>query len=365
MTVSVAGKLTPRPQALSNLGQLALAFIDGGFEWLPWAANAPTARHDFTDETQLVATVQQGLHASPFALLPRLELMVSPVKLMTLGLADLQVLARAEGGDDSAVVAAQVRRILADHRLLTRRDMAAGGSFLVQLGVAAAPLFQALGFDESVAVVGLMQLPQGTQELALQQEAAAFAVQQARTVPEFCDFYRLYLDRAERLGAQAATPEQRTAAATSAMQALLPALFGALDCPQIQGLVGPAEVALTVSNWLTRGRIVGFARLSHGAQQIVQHTAYKGETGDAAKRIVDLYLSASQSFLASNRAERGLMGQDGATCVFPIEAAQLRAELQMGSGGVISLHDFGTKPMPAPTPVPPAVEQTTEQENAS
>ncbi|WP_390623100.1 hypothetical protein ACEQUB_p01328 (plasmid) [Ralstonia syzygii] len=365
MTVSVAGKLIPLPQALSEVGRLALAFIDGGIEWLDWAATAPMARYDFADETELIATVQQGLHASRLALLPRLGLMVSPVKLMTLGLADLGTLARAEGGDDSAVVAAQVRRILADHSLATREDLAAGASFLAQLGAGSAPLFQALGFDDSVALAGLMHLPQGAQQPALRQEAASFAVQHARTVPEFCDYYQFYLDRAEQLGSSAATPGQREAAATAAMEALLPVLFGALDCPQVQGLASPSQVALTVRNWLARGRVVGFARLSRGAQQIVRHTAYKGETGEAARRIVDLYLQAAQSFLAAHQADHGLMGQDGATCLFPVEAAQLHAELQMSSNGVISLNDFGTRPASPAATVPAVTEgPSMEQENA-
>lgn len=357
MTVSVAGKLIPLPQALSEVGRLALAFIDGGFEWLAWAANA-AARYDFTDETQLIATVQQGLHASRFALLPQLGLMVSPVKLLTLSVADLRALALAESGDDSSIGAAQVSKILATHRLVTRKELAEGASFLTQLGVSSAPLIQAPGFDECLALTALMHLPQVAQQPALRQEAAAFAVKQARTIHEFCDFYRLYLARAEQLNVSdgAVTAEQREAVATAAIQALLPLLFGALDCPQIQGFAGPSEVARTVRNWLGQGRMVGFPRLSHGALQIVQHTAYKGEIGEAAKRIVDFYLHSAQSFLAAHQVDHGVMAQDGATCLFPIESGQLRAELKMSCNGVISLNDFGT------TPALPAVAVLTEME---
>ncbi|KVD74178.1 hypothetical protein WS62_06845 [Burkholderia sp. ABCPW 14] len=366
MTVSVAGKLIPQPDALSDVGQRALEFVDGGTEWLDWAATAPTARYDFADETELIATVQQGLHVSRHTLLPQLGLMVSPVKLMTLSLADLNVLARAESGDGSSVVAAQVAKILSEHGLATRDELAAGVSFLAQLGVKSAPLFQVLGFDESLAVTNLMHLPQSARQQPLQQEAATFALKQARTVHEFCDFYRFYLDYAEQLNSGAATPERREAAATEASQALLPVLFGALDCPQVQGLAGPSEVAQTVRNWLAQGRLVGFARLSQGAQQIVQHTAYKGETGEAAKRIVDLFMHAAQSFLAAHQPERGTMGQDGATCLFPVESAQLRAELQLSSNGVISLNDFGTRPAAPASLAPIETERaSTEQENAS
>ncbi|MDN7674307.1 hypothetical protein QZM22_17695 [Burkholderia oklahomensis] len=366
MTVSVAGKLIPLPNALSDIGRLALAFVDGGIEWLVWAATAPSARYDFADETELIATVQRGLHASRYTLLPQLGLTISPVKLMTLSLADLNTLARAESGDGSSVVAAQVAKVLSEHGLVTRDELTAGVSFLAQLGVKSAPLFQALGFDDSLAVTNLMHLPQGARQQPLQQEAASFALKQARTVLEFCDFYRFYLDYAQQLNSSAATPERREAAATDASEALLPILFGALDCPQVQGLAGPSDVAQTVRNWLAQGRMVGFARLSQGAQQIVQHTAYKGETGEAAKRIVELFMHAAQSFLAAHQPDRGTMGQDGATCLFPIESAQLRAELQLSGNGVISLNDFGARPA-APAALAPAVTETAiaEQENVS
>ncbi|KWO47756.1 hypothetical protein WT97_06690 [Burkholderia sp. MSMB1459WGS] len=362
MTVSVAGKPIPLPDALSEAGRLALAFVDGGLEWLAWAVVAPGMRYDFADETELVATVQQGLHASPFTLLPQLGLMVSPVKLLTLAAADLRTLGEAESGDSSAVTAARIRQILASHQLVTGDELAAGVSLLGELGVASAPLFQAVAFDEALALSALVHEPYAprsaapakasskarpasqasTTAAALSREAAAFAVAQARTVHEYCDYYRLYLDRAGQLGGDA-TPAQREAAATAAMQALLPVLFGTLDCPQVHTPIGPSEVAAVVREWLARGRMVGFARLSHGVQQIVRRARYDGETGDAAKRIVDAYLQSAQAFLASHRIEHGRMSQDGSTCSFPIDDAQLSAELQLSSQGVISLVDFGTR----------------------
>jgi hypothetical protein len=364
MSITIAGKLIPQPAALSDLGRLALAFIDGGMEWVAWAANTPLARYDFTDETQLVATVQNGLHASRCTLLPGLKLMVSPVKLMTLGLADLRVLAKAEGGDDSAVGSVQVRRVLADHQLTTQGDLAAAMGCLAEQGVGEHALFQSMSFEDKLEVCLLMSQPQPEQDPALLREAAAFGARQARTPLEFCDYYRLYLDRAAQLDTQA-TPAQREAAAAEAMQALLPMLFGALDCPQIKGLAGPQEVGATVSNWLTRGRQVGFARLSRGVQQLVRHAPYKGETGDAARRVAELYLRTAQSFLAAHRIEGGLMGQDGATCLFPIDGGSLRMVLQMNSGGVISLHEFGARPAPVTPPAVPAAIDTTDEEISS
>ncbi len=353
MTLTVANRLIQDATSLSPLGRMTLGFIDGGTEWLAWAVAHTASRYDFADETQLVAEVQHGLHASRFTLLPRLQLLASPVKLMTLGFADLRTLARAENGNTSTVVEAQVRRILGDHGLLTQADLAAGTSFLVELGVADAPVFQAMGFHERLAAYGLLHLGEGpdAQTPALRREAAAFAVQQARTPQEFCDYYQLYL---QQLASGATTDAaQREARASGAMQTLLPLLFGALDCPQVGPLASPDQVSRTVGQWLASGKQLGFARLSLGVQQVARHSAYKNETGDAARRVLDSYLQAARTFAASTRPQRPRMGQDGASCTFTLDAGDQQALLHVDPAGVVSMSGFGRKTgMPATATAP-------------
>lgn len=349
MTISVAGSLIQDPNDLSPLGRLALAFVDGGLQWLEWAITHPSARYDFADETTLVGAVQQGIHASPFALLPQLGIIVSPIKLMTLGLPDLRVVAKAEEGDDSEIVAAQLRRILGANRILTQADLAAGVTQLGQWGVAGAPVFQVMGFHDREALCELLHFSAGPDAStpAMQQEAASFAVEQARTPREFADYYKLYLGLTAKQAAPATTPDQRNTFVANALQALLPLLFKALDCPEVNGLPSPDQVAAAVNDWLAQGKRLGFARLSEGAQQLVEGSAYQGETGDAAARLVHLYLDTAQAFLASTQPQRALMGQDGATCRFSLQSGDQQGELELGSAGIISLRRFGPKPAPA------------------
>jgi len=350
MSVSVAGRLIPQASALSELGRLTLAFIDGGLEWLGWASANPAARYEFADETSLMASAQQGLHASALALLPHLQLLVSPVKLMTLGLADLRVLAQAEGGADSSVLAAQLRRVLSQHQLVTQTDLMAGSDWLAQSASASSPLFQVMSLQDRLAISALAVLPieqEGvTDPAALQAEAATFAAEQARTPLEFADYYRFYLNRAIKIGLLGDSAEQRQSSAQRAMQTLLPLLFGTLDGPQVQALAAPADVALAVSNWQARGKQIGFARLSEAVQQIDRHSTYREQSGEAARRLVDAYLQSAQSFIAGHRVRRGRMGQDGASCAFLLEAGNQQAELRLGGDGVISLHGFGARPGP-------------------
>ncbi|MEA9564529.1 MULTISPECIES: hypothetical protein [unclassified Xanthomonas] len=358
MSVSVAGRLISMPRMLSSLGRQAMAFIDGGTQWLDWAIQSPGARYDFPDETSLLDEVQQGLHGSRLTLLPQLALKVSPVKLMTLSSADLGTLAQAESGDTGSVVKAQLQRIFHDNALFTASDLAAGRSLLTQLKVEGAGVFQSLDLQESLALRQLAaEAPPANVTPALQQEAAAFAIEQARTPLEFCDYYRFYLACTATL----ATEDERALAASSALQTLLPLLFAALDCPQVQGLPSPNEVAMSVAEWLARGRQIGFARLSLAAQQIVQHTSYQGE-GDnqAASDAIRLYLQSAQAFLAANRPSHGVLGQDGNSCVFAMQNDTLAALLQVNNG-IISLRDFGAAPASAGASMSASVPQDAEE----
>jgi hypothetical protein len=348
MTVSVANKLIQGRGGLSELGALVLAFIDGGIEWLAWAVADPSATYAFPDETSLVSQVQLGLHASSVTLLPGLQLLVSPIKLMTFSLGDLRTVARAESGVQDAATMAQTHTILSAHGLLTQADFAAVPAFLSTLGVASAPLFQCLDMNAAIALSDLISLPQPQDgQPDIRGDAAGFALQQARTPEEFADYYRAYLALATKLKTAANPADQRLAQADATVQTLLPFMFGALDCPQVDGLMPPTEVAAAVSDWLRQGRRVGFSRLSEGVCRIIDSTTFTDETGPAAQQMINRYLANAQSFLSAHYPQTGRISQDGQSCQLPTQSGNLYAELLLGPGGSITLRQFRRIPPPA------------------
>jgi hypothetical protein len=337
MTVSIANKLIDGPHDLSELGAMVLAFIDGGTQWLKWAASAASASYDFPDETAMLAQVQQKLHGSSATLLPTLRLMVSPVKLMTLSAAELRAMARAEGGD----AATGINSILSAHGLMTQSDLDAVPAFLASLGVGGAALFQCLGLNDMINLAGLTAPPQpGVGEPELQRDAARFALQQARTPEEFSDYYRAYLALTAKQNAVGSTPEQDEARASAAVQTLQPPILTALDSPRVDGLVPPSEVAAAVSAWLRQGRQIGFSRLPEGIRQVIDNTTFATETGAAAQQVVDVYLANAQAFLSANSPTTGEISQDGRSCVFPVQSGNLYAELMLNPDGGITLRQF-------------------------
>lgn len=60
------------------------------------------------------------------------------------------------------------------------------------------------------------------------------------------------------------------------------------------------------------------------------------------------YLREAQSFLSTTEIKRGMLGQDGVTCVLTLESESRRAEVEAGAGGQITLRAFHLKPPARP-----------------
>lgn len=343
MTISVAGRPLQSFNRLSVRGRLVLSLIDGGRQWLTWATNDPGARYRFPDESALVAGIQSGLHGSPLMLLAKTALLIGPARLMTFDPGDLRAVAAAESGEADGPGAARVARILATEGLVTQSDLAGGAAFLAEIGVAEAAVFQCQSFDDRLATRDLACEPAAADPAirGLQREAAAFAVAQGRTPQEFADYYRAYLAAA---GAAQATPEARAALVQSMVATLLPLLFGALDCPRVEGpMATPSQVGAAVDEWLAMGRPLGFARLSLAVQQVIVNSGIAQQTDEDAKRIVDAYLGAAQTLLRSTTLGEGRLGQDGTSRSFRIERDGEQAIVHLGPDGTIALAGYRPK----------------------
>lgn len=341
MTVKIADKPLNGAFGLSEPGRRVLGLIDGGLQWLDYALASQDAHYHFRDESALVAAVQMGLHATRYILIDAIGLMVAPVKLMTMTAAELQLLARAAIGEVKPKNPDLVK-MLARHGLETQDDLAAVDTLLDNLEVAPAPMFQAMDIDDRIALLGLARDPRITDpgQPDLRLEAASFAVAQAYSPPEFADYYRTFIDHIAVVGEPDDTPGDRRERVLRAVYTLAPLMFQALDCPEVAGLVSPLEVEGAIIDWLMAGRQLGFLRVSQGVQQIVANTGFANEDGLAAQLIVRDYLDRAQQLVRLQGIGRGAMGQDGATCLFPILAPGQEALIRLGQTGVITLAQF-------------------------
>lgn len=349
MSVSVASRPLNGLTGISEQARLVLGFVGEGLPWLGWAIGETGSRYHFEDESALVAGIQSGLHASGFLLLPALTVLVSPVKLMTLGLADLRTLKAAESGSPPATVTTRAGEILTAQNLLTQAQLAGGVELLDQWKLAANPLFQCLDFSDQLALFGLLNDP-GEPDLAdYQQEAATFAAAAASDPVEFCDYTRAYLQFIARAATLKETPAQRQALVETALETLSPLLYGALDCPRVEGLVAPWEVAAAIEEWLMMGRQLGFSRLSLAVQQVIANTQFNQQTGADAALIVQAYLDGANKLLRNATLGRGQLGQDGASCTFQLAAGGASGIVALGPDGIITFASYVPPPPPKKT----------------
>lgn len=348
MSISVANRPVQDEGGLSERCRLALRFIDGGLEWFNRVSLDPAAAYAFPDESEMLAEIQMGLHAHRFTLLRELGVMVGPAKLMTLSEAELRILARAELKEKDAKSSFHTRQLLQAQGILSQSDFDKGAAYLTELGVAADPMFQFMGYEDRKAIYDVFNdfVRQDDEDLAIEKEAAAFGIEQGRTPREFADYFRVYVGLTNKGGLAKASDRRRQAEA--AVHHLAPNLFDQLNCPEVDGLVPPGAVADAIESWLAWGNSVGFARLSSGVREVVLNTPYAGQTGHAARGFVDQYVAGAQRLLSAQRVHRGLMAQDGATCTFHIEHHGHEAQVQLDPQGIISLSAFTPRPEPSP-----------------
>ena len=362
MALLIGQTLVTDVAAISELTRQAIAFIDGGGEWLRWAVHGDRVRETFADESQMAGALQSGLHGTPFAYLTNLRVMINPIKLMTFSLDDLRLVAEAERDPNNPARNARVKRIFEAHDLVTGDDIDRTQTWLIELdnagaGLSGMPVLQVLNFHDQVALAQLAaHMTAHPVAPALSRSAAAFAIKEARSPIEFVDFYQIYLGVAVKLHSASTIAETLDEAAQSAVHLLSPLAFHALDCPQTQPLSGPDTVALAVEFWAASGRPVGFARVSACVREIVLHTRFVGGEGGGgegwqgdrpawAKNRLEAYLETALALTKRAKLTRPRMGQDGATCRYVLEAGDYLAELQMNQQGVItleSLRDFPT-----------------------
>lgn len=339
MTLRIANKPVNGAFGVSEQARRVLALIDGGLQWLDYACSKEEEHYHFRDESALVAAVQPGLHATRYLLIAPIGLMVAPLKLMTMTAAELQLLLLAQRKEirpDNA----DLVKLLEQHRLVTKADLAAVDTLLEHLEVTASPIFQAMDLDDRLVLLALARDPRITNPAApdLRVEAGAFAAAQATSPAEFVDYFRAYLDHIAVVGGE--TPAVRHELVERAVHTLAPLMFQALDCPEVDGLVSPLEVEGAIVDWLMKGRQLGFLRVSQGVQQIVSNTAFAREDGLAANLIVRDYLDRAKQLVQLQGIGRGSMGQDGATCLFPITSFGQEAVIRLGPTGVITLAHF-------------------------
>lgn len=354
---------------LRNVSELSepavevLSLIRNGATWMKWALNDTSNTYEFRDENTLLCGVQAGLHGTPLVLLTKTKLLVGATKLLSMSIDALKTLAANEATTTNGV-GMQAQKVLNANDLKTQDTLATIGPFLQQAGVATAPIFQAMGLADQIAIYDLMRLSERIPAMkpALQNNAAAFAVSLATSPIEFVDLYKIYYQVALRQNLMDVDVTARNEQVQQVWQTLVPFVMTWLDCPSFGRMQKPAGLYDSILRWGRPGGKVGFTRLSSGVFQIVANSVYVNQSGAEAWSIVNTYAKDAQTFLLANAPTTAYVAQDGLSCNYVAQSDSLEARLQSTSHGLTTIGSFSARrksSQPSPTQAPATGKMTT------
>ncbi len=330
MAVSVAGAPLSGVAALSPKAQGLLMLSPGAAAWVDWAVARPEDGYAFDGEEQLVGGVQSGLHGGPLLVVPQLGLQVDMQRLwQALSADEVQALHDAIGRGDQASLQA-ARATLAAKDLRTQDELAGADRFLADLGVAGAPLFQAMTLGDRIALLELAGDPGEASS-----RAAAFALERAVNVGELVDLYRFH-----RLvgGDDGPAADERAAAAVAALEPPIRTLLSGLVVGQD---LTAQDVGALVRRWLDSGNAMGFSTVTRGLLEVARGADGDLTDGAAAQHAVDGFTRRVRALLLDNEPSSVALSQDGCWQLFQVTGTEGNAVLgRRRISGTLTLNRF-------------------------
>jgi len=366
--LSVGGTLVNSIDALSESVSHVLTLIEGGVDWAQWAITTED-NENFTFPTaeSFVNGVQLGVHGTPNTLLPRSGVLVSPSKLLEIGGPQLSNLVSFEGSDeDNGVAKESLLGILQHTGIVALEAISSGLEFLSQLDIVDAPIFQVLDLADRLALHALVAHPpvQAALDKGLQKLASAYALDRARSVPAFADFYNTFLMFADHSGVSGGTKAASKKLAPGAQAFLDPLVTqvrAKLACPKLTGRPTPVNVYALMNDWLDGKKSIGLDRVSSGVRQVTQFAHATGSDLSAGpESFLSDYLEKAGEFVRVTEPSGAALSQDGSTLTFKLGSKAGSAKLVLDGQGCVALQSF--TPATAKSTAPKAAVQPEEPE---
>lgn len=331
--IFVAGIRKLNLEGFSEKFRLIIGVIEGGSDWLIWAIDDPSLYLWVLSEEELLLRIQEGLHVS--GILPlnvkKRNLLISPLKLMQLDIDDLRSIVKGENDTD---------RILEEYSLRTRDDLNKGLAFLVQLKVREHLIFQVMSLADQLRIFNLSQTDSNIGDAGLDQEAAAFAVDQAQTPGEFADRYRFYLAVQEKLSASG-SKSARKSRAQSAWDTLAPLCNGLLETFSFNigtyTQVRAIDIASNIGSRRSGGFKIGFLCKSAAICNIMKYSGFTDQKGAEARKIIQTYMDRAEEIIKNGEHEEIRLSQDGMTRSFRFEKSGGNAVVDLDAWGIVTL----------------------------
>ena len=330
------GELTDLPQSI----QMVTGMIQGGTDWLQWAAKEPATVFDFPDWLGLVDGIQWGLHGNGLILIESLGLLINPIALLSIpdvGIAALQTYLTS--GNANSVADLEMEKVLRQNRYLTQSQLGAVGDFLNQVGLVDNPLFQAMSLGEQIAVYQAINQVPGDWALQPdnQSEAARYAADYAASPQAFGDFYDFYINHFAIPDLADLSPDRRARLARTRSDEIAASLRNDMRCPSVVGTPVPEKFQNEMRAWFSAGNGLGFPSVSRGVMSVADLKKAEGLNGQALQRQIDKYLDRAKAIVNHAKPDpQPYVAQDGSAFFYRFGSGGTQAELQLecASGAV-------------------------------
>lgn len=341
--VSVAGaKLDSLDQLPASVLQVT-SFIEGGLAWLSWAMGEPQSRFDFPNALSLVTEIQNGLHGEGLILVPEWELLIHPLALLSISDLGIEALcATLKEGSDNSVVQLEADRALQTHGYFRQNQLAVVGTFLEQVGLSSAPLFQALTLNDQIAIYQSISNPAGPWSLQadFQKEAAAYASAYSSSPISFADLYAFYATLSLSQDFRKMAPAERARYAQGRSDAIAVALRNQMRAAVIGEVFVPEAVQNLLRAWFSAGNGLGFARVSEAVARLSENSQIAKASGDGLLSEVRDYLQAAREVVQMGNVSPPRVSQNGQFLFYAFRKLQQTVHLRVErSSGCVTLAD--------------------------
>ncbi|MBI9076660.1 MAG: hypothetical protein JEZ02_14735 [Desulfatibacillum sp.] len=306
--IYVANKLMESMGAFSHRFRLIAELVVGGPQWLRFAMFSHTDTYMVGSEAELLALMQEGLHASSQMLLTELNLLTDPFKLWSLPEEDLALLGTARREHS-------VLDILAKYNLFDFNSLRVGEVFLESLGILDKAVFQVMNLSDRLALMDLA-LTAGNQDadkidIQAKEEASQFALQHSQNAREFVAGFRLYFAVLEKFPAR--TRKTRLKRVQIVWEDYNELCDSLVETFTLGKGYDSKDLSMEIKNALAGLRQIGFSNKSDALRNLMQNTLLKCQDQPLARKIVSDYMTATVNLISTGKVESREVLQDGVT----------------------------------------------------
>lgn len=239
-----------------------------------------------------------------------------------------------------------VNTLLARYHLLSSAELSALDDFLSHLAVGDHALFTGMCFNEKLESYLRLGWAIKTYKIShkisrdLMQEAAVFALQQAKSVPDFAARYQFYVCCIKKLQLETFAPSIRAARIRLIQDAISVNLN--ISLPGVSGLVSPPSpqgIPKLLNDGFVEGRHLGFTDVAIGLWLTAQYLPLLAMSYAEISRATKDFVRHVHVFFKHHQATDVQLVQTGEYWVYEFNYPEVQARLRLSASGCLTL-DF-------------------------